>query len=64
MEIHIWTGRNGGTTIELTDAQEYAVRTILGLDVEVSETFYRCYDDNTVMKLADTLKKQIVVVNN
>lgn len=59
MEIYI-----GDIELELTDAQEYAVRTILGLDVEVSETFYRCYDDDTVVRLADTLKKQIVVVNN
>lgn len=59
MEIYI-----GDIELELTDAQEYAVRTILGLDVEVNETFYRCYDDDTVMRLADTLKKQIVVVNS
>lgn len=59
MEIYI-----GDIELELTDAQEYAVRTILGLDVEVNETFYRCYDDDTVVRLADSLKKQIVVVNN
>ena len=64
MEIHIWKGKNDGITIELTDAQEYAVRTILGLDVEVNEDFYQCYDDDTVMRLADSLKKQIVVVNH
>ena len=48
MEIHIWRGKGGGITVELTEAQEAAVYAILGLDINPDETFYRCYSDESV----------------
>ena len=61
MEIHIWRGKGGSITVELTEAQEAAVYAILGLDVNPDETSYRCYSDESVTMLTEQIKKNVRV---
>ena len=53
MEIHFWKGKD--VTVELSKVQEAAVMTILGLEIDYSESSYRCYTDETVIALTERI---------
>lgn len=68
MVLRITEGAHKGLEIELSEAQINAVYTILGLNINTDntpfQTSYRCYTDETVVKLTKMLESNIKPKNN
>ena len=58
MELYTHNSHRG-MTVSLSEAQENAVRTILGLDIDFHENGYSCYSDKYLEYLTAVLSTVI-----